>query len=793
MNRFLQTLLFIFCIAASFTSAAQTVRIYGTVTDEKDNSPMMGVTVHVKGTTTGTQTDMNGNYELQVAPGSYLLHFSYVGYSKRNLPVTVITVKERKLDVLMASEASEIDMVVVTGTKYEKNLGEEVASLEVLKATVINQNSARMDEAMQKVPGVNMLGRTIAIRGGSGFSDATGNRVMALLDDLPFISPENGGIIWEMVPIEALEQVEVIKGSSSALYGSSALNGVLNMRTVNPKPEMENRVLLNYGFYGQPRQRTWNHWWRKNVIRKNGDTINRITRPMFFGSQVMHAKQYGDFGVVLAGGYQQDQGFRMNNDFKRVRFTAKLRYIPRKLNNMTVGLNMSLYHQTQKDFFASRGIALLTYIPTEFTQTLERTLLLDPYLNYYDKKDNRHSLKFRYFNTLRSSTTGDSTLSHQLYYDYTFLRQFTKHQLTLTAGTNGFYSLIEGKTFGELTSNIRNIKYFNTRDVMNFAAFVQVEKKFFKRLTLSGGLRLEYSRLSGQTVKNRLPFINMLHRIRNKDKEIFSPVTPLFRCGINYQITEGTNLRAAFGQGFRYPALAEKYVYTVRSFAQVFPNDSLRPENGWSAELGIKQAVKISNWVAYFDVSGYVMRYRDMIEFQVYENYPDSFLLYGVPFRAVNLVNTVIAGAEVSAVANGEIFGIPLNFLIGYSYLYPRNLDYNPADANSTKILKYRVQHSAKADIQVTYKGFIFGVSTFYNSFIKEVDKLSIGALPVVNQFRATHNKGDFVLDLRTGYTFKKKLSFTLICKNILNTEYTLRPALIEAPRNFTFQVGYNF
>ncbi|MBL0310835.1 MAG: TonB-dependent receptor [Bacteroidetes bacterium] len=780
-------------LMVALVSLSQSARIYGTVTDEKDNSPIFGVAIQVKGTTNGTQTDVDGKYELKVEQGTHMLQLSYVGYSKRSIPVTMLSVKEKRQDIKMAAEANELDMVVVTGTKYEKVLGEEVVSMEILKASVINQNSARMDEAMQKVPGVNMLGKTISIRGGSGFSDVTGNRVMVLLDEMPVIGPENGGIIWDMIPIEALEQIEVIKGCASAFYGSSALNGVINMRTVNPKPEMVNKVLINYGFYGQPRQRTWNQGWKKGVIKKNGDTVSRISRPMFGGAQIMHAKQYGDFGVVLAGGYQQDQGFRMNNDYKQARLTSKLRYTPHKLPNLTVGLNMNLYHQTSKDFFASKGVATLTYVPIDFTQTKERTLIFDPYVNLYDKKDNRHSLKFRYYNTLRYSTTGDSSLAHQFYYDYTYLRKFKKYDLILTAGSNGYYSLIEGKTFGELTSNIRNIKYFNTRDVMNFSAFVQVEKKFFKRLTVSAGLRLEYARLSGHTIQNRLPFINLLHHLRNKETDIQSPVTPLFRCGLNYQATQGTFLRASFGQGFRFPSLAEKYVYTIRSFAQAFPNDSLRPENGWSAEIGIKQAVKVSNWIAYFDLSGYVMRYHDMIEFQVYENYPDSFQLYGVPFRAVNIVNTVIAGAEISAVANGKIFGVPLNFLIGYSYLYPRNLDYNPADANSTKLLKYRVQHSAKADLQVTYKGVILGVSAFYNSFIKEVDNLSVGALPVVTKFRATHNKGDFVMSLRAGYNYKDKVSFTFICKNVLNTEYTLRPALIEAPRNFTFQVGYNF
>lgn len=772
------------------------LRVYGTVTDEKDNSPMMAVNVIQKGTTNGTQTDLDGKYELYLPPGTHTLDFSFVGYTTRSMIVTVLE-RDKQLDVVMGMESKEMDIIVVTGTKYEKKLSEEVVSMEVVKASVLNQQSAKMDEAMNKVPGVNMLGKTIAIRGGSGFSDATGNRVLALLDEMPIISPENGSIIWEMMPIEALEQIEVIKGSSSALYGSSALNGVLNMRTIQPKPEMVNKLLINYGFYDQPRQRTWNEWWRTKSINQRGDTVDRVRYRMYGGGQFTHAKQYGDFGIVLSASYQQDMGFRQSNDYKRARLAAKLRYTPKKNPHLTVGLNMTFFHQTLKDFFASLGIAKQMYVPTQAdVRTQARMFTIDPYFNYYDKKENRHSLKFRVFNNQSFSTTGDSSNSTQLYYDYSILHNFTKAAVIITAGTNGFYSNIKGKTFGQLVANINNIKYFSTREIVNFAAYIQAEKKFFQKLTISAGLRFEFARLSGETVKNRLPFVNILNKAAKKTNDIQSPLTPLFRIGMNYQATKGTYIRASFGQGFRYPALAEKYVYTVRSGAQVFPNENLRPENGWSAELGIKQGVKISKWMAYFDASAYIMRYHDMIEFQAinYDDLADSIKPYvlGIPFKALNVTDARIWGVELSAVANGQIFGVPLNFLIGYSYLDPRNLDSVRAGSPTTT-LKYRVQHSFKIDAQTTYKGVIVGVSAFYNSFMKEIDAVGIGALKVVSDFRKTHNKGYFVMDIRAGYNYKDKFLFNFIVKNILNTEYMLRPALIEPPRNYTFQVGYNF
>ena len=145
---------------------------------------------------------------------------------------------------------------------------------------------------------------------------------------------------------------------------------------------------------------------------------------------------------------------------------------------------------------------------------------------------------------------------------------------------------------------------------------------------------------------------------------------------------------------------------------------------------------------------------------------------------------------------NGRIFGVPLSFLIGYTYIYPQNMDYNPnlpLSAGSTPLLKYRTQHTAKADIQSNYKGLTIGITAFYGSFVKYIDNASTGALKVVSEFRDTHDKGEFVMDVRAGYTYKEKASFMFICKNIANTEYMLQPGIIDAPRNYAFQVGYSF
>ena len=345
----------------------------------------------------------------------------------------------------MLLQGKDMGLVVVTGSKYEKRLEEEVVSTEVMKATVINQTNATMQEAMNQVPGVNMLDNTITISGGSGFSDQTGNRVMTLLDGMPIISPDNGGVWWESMPIEEMEQLELIKGSSSALYGSSAENGVLNFRTVDPTPEGKNSILLDYGFYGQPKNREWDWFWTRTTVKHNGDTVNRISRPMFGGGQFLHAKQYGDVGLVVSGAVQRDDGFRENNDYTLVRLGTKLRYTPHRFKRLTVGLNINAFYQGQKGLFVAQDTGRLMYVPIQFSMTNTFTANIDPYITIWDKKGNRHSLKFRIYNVQSYSTTGDSTNSTFYYVDYSFLRRFENIDMVLTTGINASLQQCKGK------------------------------------------------------------------------------------------------------------------------------------------------------------------------------------------------------------------------------------------------------------------------------------------------------------------------------------------------------------
>jgi iron complex outermembrane receptor protein len=226
----------------------------------------------------------------------------------------------------------------------------------------------------------------------------------------------------------------------------------------------------------------------------------------------------------------------------------------------------------------------------------------------------------------------------------------------------------------------------------------------------------------------------------------------------------------------------------------VYPNPDLIPETGWSAEIGIKQGLKVGNWIGYVDFCGFITQYKNMIEFRggVWGQPTDP--VGGFGFKSINITNARIPGFEVSSFGSGELFGFPFQYLLGYTFTYPIDLDYDPADPNSQKFLPYRNLHNFKADLQATFlKGLNVGIASIYIGYLEVIDQTYEGVIPGLEQWRDENDNGYWVFDLRLGYTFSEQFKANFIIKNIFNEMYTLRPAFLEAPRSMTFSLQYDF
>ncbi|HMG15140.1 MAG TPA: TonB-dependent receptor, partial [Saprospiraceae bacterium] len=365
-----------------------------------------------------------------------------------------------------------------------------------------------------------------------------------------------------------------------------------------------------------------------------------------------------------------------------------------------------------------------------------------------------------------NNSNNQQNKSNLFYGEYQIQRQFQPLDLVLTAGVTETYSKVDAELYGDTSYHVNNT-----------GLYIQADHKFGDRLKLSFGARYEFNAIySPEIVGNdTIP--------GGVDKE----AKPVFRVGLNYKLGEGTFLRASWGQGYRFPTIAEKFISTQFSNFPVLPNPKLKSETGWSAELGLKQGFKISEWYGFADISGFWTEYKDMMEF--------TFL--GINgFQSRNIGNTVVKGFDINFAADGRLWGMPTTLLAGYTYIDPKFKNYTRDDSISSSanfnILKYRFKHTVKFDMETQYRGFSFGVSCIYNSNMEAIDQVFNIFISGVKDFRATHPDGFTIFGFRLGYSFNNGLKTTILLNNILNTEYTWRPARLEAPRNISLRLEYN-
>ncbi|MFT6851176.1 MAG: outer membrane receptor protein involved in Fe transport, partial [Sphingobacteriales bacterium] len=302
------------------------------------------------------------------------------------------------------------------------------------------------------------------------------------------------------------------------------------------------------------------------------------------------------------------------------------------------------------------------------------------------------------------------------------------------------------------------------------------------------------------------PRLTMNVGARYERNEIITPdsstndAQPVFKAGVNYRIAAFTYLRASYGEAYRFPTIAEKYISNTAGAIKFFPNPFLFPENGWGVELGVKQGFSIGALKGLFDFSVFWNEYSDMMEIVFGCQGPNCKSLFEGPlnslgFATINIGDTRIKGLEGSLLLSGKIGNVNLNVLTGYTYIDPRFLDnielqtrFSSSDKN---LLKYRFRHVYKGDLEARYQGFFLGTDVFYNSFMEAIDVAFSDGLPDLKKYRAKHDFGDWVFGGRLGYQAESGSRFSFIVKNLLNEEYTVRPALFEAPRNYTVKVEW--
>ncbi|MFN5296576.1 MAG: TonB-dependent receptor domain-containing protein [Flavobacteriales bacterium] len=780
---------------------AQRFTLDAQVSDAKTGEKLMGVIVKNTASGSGVVSDMEGHFELPVSVGD-TIECAFLGYKTLRYGIQP---KDQgvAIELKLQSGTNEFNVVVISAGKFYQNVSEVTVSMEVLTPELLHdKNVVSADEALQQTPGVSIVDKEPQIRSGSGYSFGAGSRVQILVDDMPSLSGDAGRPAWDYLPIENVSQVEVIKGASSVLYGSAALSGVINLRTAAPADTARTVVTAYHGMFSKP-QNERSVYWSGNLQRS--------------GLSFLHLQKFGQLDVTLAANLVGDDGHlgplrdsltgAFDNGYNpftadrynansRARINTNLRYRSKKHTGLSFGLNTNwnISNSLATLVWENADSALYSAYQGSATRTVQLLGTVDPYITYFTPGGQKHSLRTRWQSLDNNNDNNQGNFSDQYYGEYQYQHNWADagiSDFTTTLGVVGMYTKARGELFTGGNTDGRNT-------AENYAAYLQADKTFFGKLNVSAGVRYEYFRI-------------------NED----SDEKPVFRAGANYQVGRATYVRASYGQGFRFPSIAEKFIVTGVGSINIFANPSLVAETSDNVEVGIKQGFKIGNFMGYADVAVFQQNYENFIEFTFGQwrevpagtpfNQYFTELAKTFGFKSLNTGKARIRGAEFSIMGGGMIGEHEFQLLAGYTYTEPvtrsRAYDYSVQDEGSSldeavtylstssdttgNILKYRMQHLVRGDILWKHKQWTAGISTRYNSYMQNIDraftdleKLEFANFqPGLTEWRAEHTTGDYVVDLRLGYEIHGKHRLAVIVNNALNREYAIRPLAIEEPR----------
>ena len=230
-------LLLIFTNSISFSQEGIIVEITGQVTDQEKREPLADVSVHIKGTVTGTITDNGGNFKLRTKQKfPFTLVFTSVGFQPRELEVKSL---ESKLQIALVTQTVLGKEVVVTASRVPESILKSPVAIEKLDIRAIRESPApTFYDALENVKGVQMTtsSLTFKVPNTRGFNIPNNFRFMQLVDGVDMQAATLGVPLGNAIgPTELdIQSVEITPGAASALYGMNAINGMANLITKSP-------------------------------------------------------------------------------------------------------------------------------------------------------------------------------------------------------------------------------------------------------------------------------------------------------------------------------------------------------------------------------------------------------------------------------------------------------------------------------------------------------------------------------------------------------------------------------
>jgi iron complex outermembrane receptor protein len=630
--------------------------------DAKTNEGLPGANVQIANTVLGASTNLKGAFMITRVPyGVYSLRVTMIGYRTKTIPNIRVSAKDTVVVVRLEETPIEIDPVVVTASKWQEEAEKTPATVEVLTAKeILHRNPVKIEDALETAAGVQIIQESVNIRGSDGYTRGVGSRVLVLIDGVTVMNSDFGAVNWFMISPADVERAEIVRGAGSALYGSSAMGGVINFITQTPGPKSRTYVRALVGVFDDSHEPAWNWAARRDIVQD----FNR--------QDFTHSRQIGNLGLRIAAGRSVSDGFVQNGNYERFNLSGKFSYRFPNASTFTVFTNYM--HDKSGVFIVWKGQNQALEVPDNEADKRQRQNGVTVFAKYNVPLSTKAALEFRaYYNRFLLGT------------QFTTAGTFSP-ALGIGGGLQGNLillpelAIVYGSDF-KFDKVASSDSLYGKRDATLVAPYIQLDLRILNNLNLTLGGRYDrYEIYSDPSAK--------FGQARRYDH--FSP-----KAGINYHPFESTTLRGSVSNGFKFPLVAQLFLEFDAAGFKFLSNPNLRSEKSWTYEIGMRQKVTST---LFFEVNGFYTDVENLIE-------PEPQLSGDVKF--INIRKAKIPGVEL--VTNGRWWDNRLGLKANFIYM-------NPRDEDKKELLRYRQKFIAFLAPSVRFGDVEFQVDYKYSS-----------------------------------------------------------------------------
>ena len=507
----------------------QSAILSGTVTTS--NGPLPFATVFVKDAPKGTTTDENGSYNLSVSAGEWVVVVRSQGYRTASQTVRVAAGQNLTLDFSLVEDALGLDEVVISATRNRVERKSAPVVVSTIKPRLLTATqSISLADGLSFAPGV----RVETNCQNCGFTQVRlngleGGYTQILLNSRPVFSSLLGVYGLEQIPTNTIERVEVVRSGGSALYGSNAIAGTVNVITRDP--------ILN----------TWEIG--TNLALIGGEQPDRVLN---FNTSVVADDLKS--GMTLFGTYRNRDPFDANKDgfteiVKLRNLTVGAKAFLRPTNRSRISVNLNAINEYR------RGGDRLDLAPqfTDITEELDHDTFIGGVDYDITSKDGtgRTQVYTSASYTRRKSFYGglgggrtpqDSALANNAFGNTRDLAWVSGLQYTKNVNTRDILTLGVEYTLSETEDQIPGYNRLIDQVVNSMGGYGQYEWKPTEAFTALLGARLDQVQVDGQYA------VGGIERASDIRQTVLSP-----RLTLSYKLSEYLRLRGGYARGFRAP------------------------------------------------------------------------------------------------------------------------------------------------------------------------------------------------------------------------------------------------